>query len=84
MENNNMNNGTNRSEKMSAKVLYMAQSLAFYLKDLEKDFGNEYEEGDRRKEEVDTIHDALCKAIEAAARLYAYELESMAIIAADK
>ena len=84
MENNNNENGIKRSEKMSAKGLYMAQSLAVYLKDLEKDFGNEYDEGDRRAEEVDAIRDGLCKAIEAAARLYAYELESMAFIAANK
>lgn len=84
MENNNMENGTKRSEKMSAKGLYMARALAVYLKDLEKDFGNEYDEGDRRAEEVDAIRDGLCKAIEAAARLYSYELESQAFIEANE
>lgn len=83
MENNNMENGK-RSEKMSAKGLYMARALAVYLKDLEKDFGNEYDEGDRRAEEVDAIRDGLCKAIEAAARLYSYELESQAFIEANE
>lgn len=83
MENNNMENGK-KSEKMSAKGLYMARALAVYLKDLEKDFGNEYDEGDRRAEEVDAIREGLCKAIEAAARLYSYELESQAFIEANE
>lgn len=72
------------NEQAAADALYVAQMTANALTATEKHFGERYEDGDRRAEEVQAIRQALQAAIEAAAKLYAYELESIAFVEANK
>lgn len=71
------------NEQAAANALYTAQMAAKLLADTEKNFGDRYESEDRRAEEVQAIRQALHTAIEAAANLYAYELESLAFVEAE-
>lgn len=64
------------------KVLNLVAALSDELTRLEVHFGS-YEAEDRRAQQVNIIHKALTSAIEAAAMLYAYEVESRVFVEAD-
>lgn len=81
MKNNLFSSKLNRAD--AANALFMTQTAAKYLTDLERTLGDKYDSEDRRADKVQAIREALQTIIEAAADLYAYELESISFVEAE-
>lgn len=79
-----MENKVKASKMAETQVLYFANVLADALAVLEKDFGDKYEDEDRRCEQVENVRKSLKTAIEATALLYAYEVQSRIFIEAEQ
>lgn len=79
-----MKNEVKVSKMAESQVLDFANVLADALTDLEKNFGDKYEEEDRRGEQVEVVRQSLKAAIEATALLYAYEVQSRAFVEAEQ
>lgn len=79
-----MENKVKASKMAETQVLYFANVLADALAVLEKDFGDKYEDEDRRCEQVENVRKSLKTAIEATALLYAYEVQSRAFVEAEQ
>lgn len=79
-----MENKVKSSKMAETQVLYFANVLADALAVLEKDFGDKYEDEDRRCEQVENVRKSLKTAIEATALLYAYEVQSRIFIEAEQ
>lgn len=79
-----MENKVKASKMAETQVLYFANVLADALAVLEKDFGDKYEDEDRRCEQVVNVRKSLKTAIEATALLYAYEVQSRIFIEAEQ
>lgn len=71
-----MENKVKASKMAETQVLDFTNVLADALTVLEKDFGDKYEDEDRRCEQVEIVRKSLKTAIEATALLYAYEVQS--------
>lgn len=79
-----MENKVKASKMAETQVLYFTNVLADALAVLEKDFGDKYEDEDRRCEQVENVRKSLKTAIEATALLYAYEVQSRIFIEAEQ
>lgn len=79
-----MKNEVKTSKMAETQVLNFASVLADALTELEKNFGGKYEEEDRRTKQIEDIRQSLKTAIEAAALLYAYEVQSRAFVEAEQ
>lgn len=71
------------SRMAEKQVLNLIENLAEDLTRTEQNLGNGYEAEDRRAVEIANIKDALKEAIEAASRLFAYEVESRTFVEAE-
>lgn len=79
-----MENKVRTSKMAETQVINFANVLADALTVLEKDFGDKYEDEDRRCEQVEIVRKSLKTAIEATALLYAYEVQSRTFIEAEQ
>ena len=79
-----MENEVKVSKMAETQVMDFANVLADALAVLEKDFGDKYEDEDRRCEQVENVRKSLKTAIEATALLYAYEVQSRIFIEAEQ
>ena len=79
-----MENEVRTSKMAETQVINFANVLADALTVLEKDFGSNYEEEDRRAKQIEDIRQSLKTAIEATAQLYAYEVQSRAFVEAEQ
>ena len=79
-----MENEVRTSKMAETLVINFANVLADALTVLEKDFGDNYEEEDRRFKRIEDIRQSLKTAIEATAQLYAYEVQSRAFVEAEQ
>lgn len=79
-----MKNEVKTSKMAETQVINFANVLADALTMLEKDFGDKYEEEDRRAKQIEDIRQSLKTAIEATALLYAYEVQSRAFVEAEQ
>lgn len=79
-----MENKVRTSKMAETQVINFANVLADALTVLEKDFGDKYEDEDRRCEQVENVRKSLKTAIEATALLYAYEVQSRAFVEAEE
>lgn len=79
-----MENKVKTSKMAETQVINFANVLADALTVLEKDFGGNYEEEDRRAKQIEDIRQSLKTAIEATAQLYAYEIQSRAFVEAEQ
>lgn len=79
-----MENKVKASKMAETQVLDFTNVLADALTVLEKDFGDKYEDEDRRCEQVENVRQSLKTAIEATALLYAYEVQSRTFIEAEQ
>lgn len=79
-----MENEVRTSKMAETQVINFANVLADALTMLEKDFGDKYEEEDRRAKQIEDIRQSLKTAIEATALLYAYEVQSRTFIEAEQ
>lgn len=79
-----MENKVKASKMAETQVINFANVLADALTLLEKDFGGNYEEEDRRAKQIEDIRQSLKTAIEATAQLYAYEVQSRAFVEAEQ
>lgn len=79
-----MENKVKVSKMSETQVLDFANVLADALTVLEKNFGDKYEEEDRRAKKIEDIRQSLKTAIEATSLLYAYEVQSRAFVEAEQ
>lgn len=79
-----MENEVRTSKMAETQVINFANVLADALTMLEKDFGDKYEEEDRRAKQIEDIRQSLKTAIEATAQLYAYEVQSRVFVEAEQ
>lgn len=79
-----MENKVKTSKMAETQVINFANVLADALTVLEKDFGGNYEEEDRRAKQIEDIRQSLKTAIESTAQLYAYEIQSRAFVEAEQ
>lgn len=79
-----MENEVRTSKMAETQVINFANVLADALTMLEKDFGDKYEEEDRRAKQIEDIRQSLKTAIEATSLLYAYEVQSRTFIEAEQ
>lgn len=79
-----MENEVRTSKMAETQVINFANVLADALTVLEKNFGDKYEDEDRRCEQVENVRQSLKTAIEATALLYAYEVQSRTFIEAEQ
>ena len=79
-----MENKVRTSKMAETQVINLANVLADALTELEKKFGDKYEDEDRRCEQVENVRKSLKASIEATALLYAYEVQSRAFVEAEE
>lgn len=79
-----MENKVKASKMAETQVINFANVLADALTMLEKDFGGNYEEEDRRAKQIEDIRQSLKTAIEATSLLYAYEVQSRVFVEAEQ
>lgn len=79
-----MENEVKTSKMAETQVINFANVLADALTVLEKNFGDKYEEEDRRAKQIEDIRQSLKTAIEATSLLYAYEVQSRAFVEAEQ
>lgn len=79
-----MENKVKVSKMSETQVLDFANVLADALTELEKNFGDKYEEEDRRAKQIEDVRQSLKAAIESTAQLYAYEVQSRAFVEAEQ
>lgn len=79
-----MENKVKASKMAETQVLDFTNVLADALTDMEKNFGDKYEEEDRRAKQIEDVRQSLKAAIEATALLYAYEVQSRAFVEAEQ
>lgn len=79
-----MENKVKASKMAETQVLDFTNVLADALTVLEKDFGDKYEDEDRRCEQVEIVRKSLKTAIEATALLYAYVVQSRTFTEAEQ
>lgn len=79
-----MENKVKASKMAETQVLDFTNVLADALTVLEKNFGDKYEDEDRRAKQIEDVRQSLKAAIEATAQLYAYEVQSRAFVEAEQ
>ena len=83
-----MKNVTNKENTIEVsgisevQALELMKNVASVVTQLEVCFGD-YEEGDRRKDEVDKAREGLLNVLKALGTMHAYEVETNALIKAD-